>query len=52
MPHIITPKVHELSDLRVVIIERVIPIEWLLEREEMWIKKLKTKKPHGLNTKD
>ena len=45
-------KGHELSDLRVVIIERVLPIEWLLEREEMWIKKLETKKPHGLNRKD
>ena len=42
------------TDFRALIIERVIPNDgaWLLEREEMWIKRLKTKKPHGLNRID
>ena len=36
------------------VIERVVPNEgaFLLEREDMWIKRLETKKPHGLNRND
>ena len=47
-------KGHSVDDFRALIIERVIPNDgaWLLEREEMWIKRLETKKPHGLNTID
>ena len=47
-------KGHKLSDLRVMVIERVVPNEgaFLLEREEMWIKRLETKRPHGLNRND
>ena len=47
-------KGHNLSDFRTMVIERVIPNDtaWLLEREEMWIKRLETKHPHGLNKND
>ena len=47
-------KGHKLSDLRIMVIERVVPNEgaFLLEREEMWIKRLETKRPHGLNRND
>ena len=47
-------KGHNLSDLRVMILERVVPndLAFLLEREEMWIKRLETKRPHGLNRND
>ena len=43
-------KGHSVSDFRALIIERVIPNDWawLLEGEDMWIKRLETKKPHGL----
>ena len=36
------------------VIERVVPNDgaWLLEREEMWIKRLEIKQPHGLNRND
>ena len=41
-------KGHRLSDFRTLVIERVVPNDaaWLLEREEMWIKRLETKHPH------
>ena len=47
-------KGHSLSDFRAIIIERVVPNDtsFLLEREEMWIKRLETKRPHGLNKND
>ena len=47
-------KGHSLSDFRAMVIEKVIPndVAWLLEREEMWIQRLETKKPHGLNRID
>ena len=47
-------KGHSLSDFRAMVIEKVIPNDgaWLLEREEMWIRRLGTKKPHGLNRID
>ena len=47
-------KGHSLSDFRAMVIEKVIPndVAWLLEREEMWIRRLETKKPHGLNRID
>ena len=47
-------KGHSVDDFRALIIERVVPNDgaWLLEREEMWIKRLETKKPHGLNRND
>ena len=36
------------------VIERVIPNDtaWLLEREDMWIKRFETMKPNGLNRND
>ena len=45
---------HSIDDFRALIIERVVPNDgaWLLEREEMWIKRLDTKRPHGLNKND
>ena len=47
-------KGHCLSDFRAIIMERVVPNDtsFLLEREEMWIKRLETKRPHGLNKND
>ena len=47
-------KGHSVDDFRALIIERVVPNDgaWLLEREEMWIKRLETKKPNGLNRID
>ena len=47
-------KGHSLSDFRAMVIEKVIPndVAWLLEREEMWIQRFETKKPHGLNRID
>ena len=47
-------KGHSLSDFRAMVIEKVIPNDgaWLLEREEMWIRRLGTKKHHGLNRID
>ena len=47
-------KGHSLSDFRAMVIEKVIPndVAWLLEREEMWIRRLGTKKPYGLNRID
>ena len=47
-------KGHSIDDFRALIIERVVPNDgaWLLEREEMWIKRLDTKRPHGLNKND
>ena len=47
-------KGHNLSDFRAMVIEKVIPndVAWLLEREEMWIRRLGTKKPNGLNRID
>ena len=38
-------KGHSLSDFRAMVIEKVIPndVAWLLEREEMWIRRLETK---------
>ena len=47
-------KGHSLSDFRAMVIEKVIPNDgaWLLEREEMWIRRLGTKKPYGLNRID
>ena len=47
-------KGHRLSGFRTLVIERVVPNDaaWLLEREEMWIKRLETKHPHGLNKND
>ena len=47
-------KGHNLSDLRVMFLERVVPndVAFLLEREEMWIKRLETKRPHSLNRND
>ena len=43
-----------MSDFRAMVIEKVIPNDgaWLLEREEMWIRRLGTKKPYGLNRID
>ena len=45
---------NSIDDFRALIIERVVPNDgaWLLEREEMWIKRLDTKRPHGLNRND
>jgi hypothetical protein len=45
---------HSNSDLRVQVIEKVIPntVNMRLEREEMWIRKLVTKRPNGLNKND
>ena len=45
---------HTLDNLRVQVIERVVPStpEMLLEREHYWIQRLQTKLPHGLNTLD
>ena len=42
------------KDFRAMVIEKVIPndVAWLLEREEMWIRRLETKRPHGLNRID
>ena len=42
------------SFILAMVIEKVIPNDgaWLLEREEMWIRRLGTKKPHGLNRID
>ena len=47
-------KGHSVSDFRALIIEKVIPNDgaWLLEREDMWIKRLETKRPHGLSRND
>ena len=47
-------KGHSLSDFRALVIERVVPNDgaWLLEREDMWIKRLETKAPKGLNRND
>ena len=54
IPNHFNSKGHKLSDFRTMIIERVVPNDthWLLEREEMWIKRLETKEPHGLNKND
>jgi hypothetical protein len=40
--------------MRVQVIEKVEPntVNMRLEREEMWIRKLATKRPHGLNKND
>ncbi len=45
---------HSNSDMRVQVIEKVMPntVNKRLEREDMWIKKLATKRPHGLNKND
>ena len=45
------PKGHRFCDLMALIIERVIlnDVSWLLEREDLWIKRLETKNPHGWN---
>jgi hypothetical protein len=31
---------------------QILPTNYRLEREEMWIKRLSTKTPHGLNKQD
>ena len=51
MQCIITQKEHSFSDLTALIIKRVIlnDVAWLLEREDLWIKRLETKNPHGWN---
>ena len=45
---------HSNSDMKIQIIEKVMPNSpyMRLEREEMWIRKLLTKTPHGLNRLD
>ena len=45
---------HTNSDMKVQIIEKVMPntVNMRLERESMWINKLATKRPHGLNKSD
>ena len=45
---------HDHSNMRIQIIEKVFPNTepFRLERERMWIHKLQTKTPKGLNTKD
>jgi hypothetical protein len=45
---------HNSSNFQVQIIERVSPNtpNYRLEREELWIKRLVTKTPHGLNKQD
>ncbi len=45
---------HSNSDMKVQIIEKVMPnsINMRLERESMWINKLATKRPHGMNKSD
>ena len=45
---------HELHHFSIQIIEKVVPeSEFLrLERESMWIRKLETKAPRGLNKQD
>jgi hypothetical protein len=45
---------HTNSDMRVQIVEKVMPntVNMRLERESMWIHKLATKRPHGLNKSD
>ena len=45
---------HSLDNLRVQIIEKVCPntTHTLLEREKLWIQKLATRKPLGLNSHD
>jgi hypothetical protein len=45
---------HSNSDLRIQVVEKVIPntVNMRLEREEMWIRKLATKRPNGLNKND
>ena len=47
-------KGHSVSDFRAMVIEKVIPNDgaWLLEREGMWIRRLETKRPNGLNKND
>ncbi len=45
---------HSNSDMRIQIIEKVMPntINMRLERESMWINKLATKRPQGMNKND
>ena len=45
---------HTLDNFKVQVIERVVPNtpHMLLQREHWWIRKLQTKKPHGLNDLD
>ncbi len=40
--------------MRVQIVEKVMPntVNMRLERESMWINKLATKRPHGMNKND
>ena len=47
-------KGHALHHLSIQIIEKVIPdtVNYRLERESMWIRKLESKKPRGLNIND
>ena len=40
---------HTIHDLQIIPIEQVHNLERRLEREQFWIKELKTKYPHGLN---
>ena len=46
-------KGHDHLDMRVTVVEKVIPntTNYRLEREDWWIKTLKTKTPKGLNKK-
>ena len=45
---------HTNSDMKVQIIEKVMPnsVNMRLERESMWINKLATKRPYGINKSD
>ena len=48
-------KGHALHHFTIQVIEKVIPedtVNFRLERESMWIRKLETKKPRGLNKND
>ena len=47
-------KGHDHLDMRVTVVEKVIPNtnNYRLEREDWWIKTLKTKTPKGLNIND